>query len=234
MNCKALLLLTPMLAAALPAPGVHQVQTKMYAVPGLTTSGGTKTAEVYAPKDLGVYPYISFAHGIIDAGYDTLMRDLAAYGFVVSNMKTCAGEPVCSLATFTRDQLYMLDFAQQQHAAGDAIFGMANVTNMGLAGHSYGGMATAANVRRNDPRVKAAWHLNPCPCSAIAEAGIDKDACKAAKVGVPVGYSTSSGDTVCDQLQVYDHFHCAQADTKYFANALNFVHQDPEYDRGTE
>ena len=74
--------------------GTHAVQTKMYSVPALTATGGTKAAEVYAPKEPGVYPYISFAHGIIDDGYDTLMRDLAAYGFIVSNMKTCAGEPV--------------------------------------------------------------------------------------------------------------------------------------------
>ena len=221
--------LLPIAIFSLPAPGPYAVQTKTYSIPELKTTGGTKTAEVYAPKTPGIYPYISFAHGIIDAGYDALMRDIAAYGFVVSNMKTCAGEPVCSLATFTEDQLYMLDFAEAMRKQGDLLFSMANTTNVGLAGHSYGGMATATNTRKNDPRVRAAWHLNPCPCSAIVEGGGDKNACKAAAIGVPVVYSTSSGDNVCDQVQVYDHFHCAKAKTKFFANADKFVHQDPEY-----
>ena len=69
-----------------------------------------------------LYPFISFAHGIIDASYDALLTDLAAYGFVVSNMKTCAGVPVCALAPYTADQLSMLDFAEAQRAAGDALF----------------------------------------------------------------------------------------------------------------
>ena len=113
---------------ALPAPGTHAVQTKTYAVPSLTATGGTKTAKVFAPKDPPssrrptLYPFISFAHGIIDASYDALLTDLAAYGFVVSNMKTCAGVPVCALAPYTADQLSMLDFAEAQRAAGDALF----------------------------------------------------------------------------------------------------------------
>jgi hypothetical protein len=96
-----------------PPHGKHAVQTRTYDVPGLKASG-EKKVKVYAPKDNGTYPFVTFAHGIIDNNYETLCSDIASYGFVVSNMLSCAPS-LCNLDHFTQDQLYMLDFAEEQH-----------------------------------------------------------------------------------------------------------------------
>jgi hypothetical protein len=89
---------------ALPPPGQYKVSKTTILVPELKGTGGKKEAIVYAPSTPGNYPFITFAHGIIDDNYVSLMSIVASYGYLVTNLQNCV--PECNLKSYADDQVF--------------------------------------------------------------------------------------------------------------------------------
>jgi hypothetical protein len=125
----------------------------------------------------------------------------------------------------------MIDFVEK-NAKKYPVLAMANTSNVGLLGHSYGGMTTVYNSHsRSDSRIKAAFNLHPCPCTALES--FDKNACNDMNIDIPVAYATGSLDNVCSQLDVLNYFTKTKQKQKFFWNMLDIIHQDPEYEPPT-
>ena len=71
---------------------------------------------------------------------------------------------------------------------------MANGTNGGIAGHSYGGMATVISARDPGSNIHAAFALHPCPCFE----GAPPVGCPAQfTIDIPIYFVTGTLDTIC-------------------------------------
>ena len=141
-----------------------------------------------------------------------LLQIVASYGYVVTNLQNCV--PECDLKSYADDQYSMIDFVAKN---GDKypVLKNANTSNVGLMGHSYGGMTNVFNAQRQDSRIKAAFHLHPCPCEALES--FDHGACGDMHVDIPVAYATGSLDNVCSQVGVLDyHTHTKTSKPKFF------------------
>jgi hypothetical protein len=122
----------------------------------------------------------------------------------------------------------MIDFVEK-NAKKYPVLAMANTSNVGLLGHSYGGMTTVYNSHaRKDSRIKAAFNLHPCPCTVLES--FDKSACNDMNIDIPVAYATGSLDNVCSQIDVLNYFTKTKQKQKFFWNMLDIIHQDAEYD----
>lgn len=154
----AVLTLPATSAAASPAPSVplgmpveqryadagpEQVSTRMVTDP---VSGGTFA--LYHPSDLGdsTHPVVTWGNGT-GAGprnYDTLLRHLASWGFVVidsTNTQTGDGVDILAGATYV---------VRRNDARGDELRGRIDTTRVAAVGHSQGATGVLNATRLGD------------------------------------------------------------------------------------
>jgi dienelactone hydrolase len=115
------------------------------------------------------YPLIVFAHGSggLGKGYDILLRTWAAAGYVVAapafpiaRDDSPAGEWQLDLPKLPADMSFVIDQVLKLNAdASSPLNGAVDPAQIGVAGHSMGGMTTlavAGNTCCHDKRIKAA------------------------------------------------------------------------------
>ena len=154
----ATLAATAALAGALAATAQAQGPNN-YRNPGpakTVKEAGGEACTVWRPATVSAKtPVIVWGNGRGQAPekYETILSDLASWGFVVAAANTPnAGTGVETLAC--------LDYLTAENAkAGDAMMGKLDLTKVGVAGHSMGG-GGALNAAR-DPRIKATVAVLP-------------------------------------------------------------------------
>jgi hypothetical protein len=100
------------------------------------------------------FPVIAFNHGIFGGGsqnqaeYSDVVSTIASWGFFVVAMDGCS-TALCEVGLFSTDQRTVVNrFAEGKVSVSKYPFvALANGTNGGIAGHSYGGMATVISAR---------------------------------------------------------------------------------------
>ena len=196
-------------------PGRYNVTARKSKLHGLKAGDSVRVSVPDAP---GPFPLIVFLHGADDNDYHGLQANLAAYGFVVVAPLGCM--PYCEPNhQWAADQLRVISLVNSSTA--DPAYRKANTSNVGIMGHSMGGIATVTNTRTTDPRVRAAFALHPCP---KAKAGV---------VRIPAAFVTGSKDTTCSQHEVFEYYAAASNTTPhppdpplYFANMKGLGHMD--------
>jgi len=179
--------------------GPYQVQAeKISNVPGLT-QGGAPVAYIIYPAGAddetqfpqGSFPFLSFAHGIstfapydVYNAYGPILRIVASFGFIIMAAQTCP-TPGKYCPQFYLDQLATIKAAQQRtlHPALKS----ADFSNIGVFGHSMGGMATLASATSSQHGVKAAVSMHPC-----------KFVLEGPNIHVPIMLTAGSADTTCE------------------------------------
>jgi hypothetical protein len=117
-----------------------------YATAALSVTNGSDsfTVNVWVPSSPGTHPVVSFSPGLeqLSAGYTPYATRLASWGFVVL-MRDDPGLLV-SADTVASDLSYTFGtwLPAQNAMSGSALDGKANLSLVGLAGHSRGGQAT--------------------------------------------------------------------------------------------
>lgn len=115
------------------------------------------------------FPLVVFAHGSggLGTGYDTLLRTWAAAGYVVAapafpiaRDDAAQGDWMVDLPKLPGDMTFVINEILRLNADGSSpLQGAVDPANIGVAGHSMGGMTTlavAGNTCCHDRRVKAA------------------------------------------------------------------------------
>jgi hypothetical protein len=101
---------------------------------------------------------------------------------------------------------------------------MADTTNVGLAGHSWGGIAAIIAAGQNRKEVKGVYSLHPCPC---LQSGSMSGLCGKVKTNVPIGYFTGTADSVCYPPSVYSYYQRTSAPNKVYASMNGITHFNP-------
>jgi dienelactone hydrolase len=110
----------------------------------VTSSLDSFTVNVWVPKSAGPHPVVSFSPGLVQpsAGYVVYATRLASWGFVVLMRDdpglSVSGDTVASDISYT----VATWLAAQNTTSGSPLFGKADLSHVGLAGHSRGGQAT--------------------------------------------------------------------------------------------
>ena len=170
----------------------------------------------------GTFPIISFNHGILSGGsqnqadYSDIVKIIASWGFFVVAMDGCSTS-LCEVGLFSRDQLNVINrFAEGKVSKSRYPFvELADPSRAGIAGHSYGGMATVISARGHGSNVKAAFALHPCPCYE----GNPPQGCPPKfEIDIPIYYVTGTKDTICLPAAVKnDYDRTSGSPTKGFA-----------------
>jgi dienelactone hydrolase len=92
---------------------------------------------------------------------------------------------------------------------------MADTSKVGVAGHSWGAIATLVSALANKKEVKAAFSLHPCPC---ATSGSVHGLCGNLDFKVPIAYITGTADSVCSPSQVESYYSRSKGANKAIAN----------------
>ena len=134
-------------------------------------------------------------------------------------MDVCA--ETCDVDMFATDRLHVIDAAK---TSSNPLLRMADTSRLGVAGHSWGGIATIISALSNRPEVKAAFALHPCPCATSASV---HGLCKDLSFRIPIAYFTGSADTVCNPGQVEAYYDRSTGANKAIANLKGINHQNP-------
>lgn len=198
-------------------------------------SGGAsdnKTAADFFKTHQASFPLVSFNHGIMLGGsgnqaeYSELVTVIASWGFVVVAMDGCA-TAACLVGLFAKDQLNVVEriLSGKVDANKYPFFTLVSPDKKaGIAGHSYGGMATVINARSPGPNVGAAFALHPCPCFE----GMPPQGCPSKfSISIPIFYTTGSLDTVCLPNFVKDDYDRTAGPKTAFANMKGITHFEP-------
>ena len=148
-------------------------------------SGRSIITEVWYPKPEagkpnGPYPLIIFAHGFMAFRTQStrLTKHLASHGYFVvspdfplSGMAgytyNRGGPAIGDVVNQPRDISFLIDtFLGFSNTAGNQFEGMIDPENIGITGHSLGGLTTILSSlgMKADPRIKAAIPLSPIAC----------------------------------------------------------------------
>jgi dienelactone hydrolase len=215
------------------SPGCEMCQSEISICVPYTSAGedgGPHTHDAdWIRERAGTFPLISFLHGIGGGGfgnqaeYSDVITGLASWGFVVVAMDGCS-TPLCAVGPFARDQRQVVaQFAEGKvDKAKYPFVALANATNAGISGHSYGGMATVISARDPGPHIRAAWALHPCPCH---EAYTD---CPATfEISLPIFFTTGTLDTICPSPFVLDDYNKASGSPrKGYADMSGIMHTE--------
>jgi len=196
-------------------------------------------ASVFYPKDADAlpkpgdetFPVIAFGHGwgvdgpYVGPSYSKLLTTIASFGFIIIAPESCSENIYCT--TFDQDLYRALDFAKNASTPG-SINGTvprtpwrhADVSRLGIAGHSMGGDAAAISagmsVDRKRHNISAVVALNPgCMFDGIP-VGADVD--------TPIMYTTGAEDTVVLPAVVWTTFLSTHYKPRVFANTLHGSH----------
>jgi predicted dienelactone hydrolase len=142
----------------------------------------TEAKDDIALPAAGSYPLVVFSHGFGGLSLQSvpLMEQLASHGFVVvapshtGNTQDDSSSPNPEADRFPDIAFVIDEMAAANSDAGSAFFGHVDATNVGVAGHSYGGMtaqfmAAGYGGAPADPRVKAIVPVAPSSASLSDE-----------------------------------------------------------------
>jgi hypothetical protein len=110
----------------------------------VTSSLDSFTVNVWVPKPSGPHPVVSFSPGLVQpsSGYFIYATRLASWGFVVLMRDDpgllTSGDTVASDISYTVGTW----LPAQNTTSGSPLFGKADLSHVGLTGHSRGGQAT--------------------------------------------------------------------------------------------
>jgi predicted dienelactone hydrolase len=194
-------------------------------VPGLSM-GGQSNAYIYYPTDAldtdETYPFLSFAHGTgvggwlpdVPTAYGSLLNLVASQGFIIMAPTTC---PSLECFQYVKDQLATID-AAKGHPDLHPALANADFTNVGVFGHSMGGMSTvlAAGSDGKGYNIKAAVPMHPCWELGLSGASVD----------VPILFTAGSADSVCEDGCAYNLYNQVKKD-KVFWDQQGATHFDP-------
>lgn len=191
-------------------------------VPGLT-QGGAANAYIYYPQAAlesnEKFPFLSFAHGLgvggflpgVPTAYGSLLKLVASQGFIIMAPTTC---PALLCPGYYKDQLATIT-AAKSHPGLHPALANADLENVGVFGHSQGGMSTttAAGV--------TGYNMVAVPMHSCMELGLT-----GAKIDVPVMFTAGSADTVCQDGCAYTLWKEVKQD-KVFWDLKGASHFDP-------
>jgi len=197
-----------------------------------TNMDANMTAAEWIKAKAGTFPIISFNHGIMSGGsknqaeYSDVVKIIASWGFFVVAMDGCS-TALCEVGPYSVDQLNVIErFAKGEVSKSKYPFvALADPWNAGIAGHSYGGMATVISARGHSSNVKAAFALHPCPCFE----GNPPQGCPPRfEINIPIYYVTGTLDTICLPAAVKnDYDRTAGGPSKGFAEMEGITHLEP-------
>ena len=196
------------------------------------TSLSNMSSAEWIKAKAGTFPLISFNHGILSGGYKNqaqysdIVKIIASWGFFVVAMDGCS-TAYCEVGPYSRDQLNVINRFEQGKVSKSKypFVALANAANAGIAGHSYGGMATVISARGHPWNVKAAFALHPCPCYE----GNPPQGCPLQfKIDIPIYYVTGTLDTICLPAAVKnDYDRTTGSPRKGFAEMKGIKHTEP-------
>jgi len=197
-------------------------------VPGLT-QGAPNNAYIYYPTSAleeghnGNFPFLSFAHGLgvggglepgVSVAYKTLLETVAAQGFIVMAATTC---PRTLCVMDYKDQLATISAAKNHPELHPALKN-ADLTNVGVFGHSMGGMATINSAQASGYNIKAAVALHNCLQLGLTGSGIK----------VPILFTAGSVDSICQDGCAYSIYNQVPAGQhKVFFDISGTTHMEP-------
>ena len=184
-------------------------------------SQGTALAGEKANSTLpgaSLWPITVFAHGTGGGyltTYQTNMKTLASYGFIVLAPMSCPLKECYS--SYSYDQLATAVSARNMGASLHPALAYADFTKVGVYGHSMGAMATmlsAAYASKYNIVAAAAQH--PCVDEGTIPGSIQ----------VPIMYTSATGDSICAHTFA-DNFYAATPGRKVLWELQGSSHFEP-------
>lgn len=205
-------------AAAAGWPGPYNVSDGVIAqVPGLTQPAPHAADVVYATgAAAGTLPLLVFGHGYGSGGsllaprYHTLLHSVASFGFVVVAPQSC---PTQGCGSYYKDMLATIAACRANSSLHPAL-ASANLTRVGVFGHSQGGVATVEAAAHDGYGIAAAAANHPCN----ADGG---------KVRVPTMFITGSSDPTCGPRYSEAEFAADPTPGKVLFVIDGAVHEEP-------
>jgi hypothetical protein len=163
----------------------------------VTNGSDSFTVNVWVPSTSGTHPVVSFSPGLEQpsAGYTPYATRLASWGFVVL-MRDDPGILV-SGDTVASDLAYTVGtwLPAQSAMSGSALYGKADLTHVGLAGHSRGGQTTLVAAEGGLLGKVEAW-VGLDPVNTAYSAGT-APAANLPSIGIPTFYIGAGIATNC-------------------------------------
>jgi hypothetical protein len=163
----------------------------------VTNGSDSFTVNVWVPSTSGTHPVVSFSPGLEQpsAGYTPYATRLASWGFVVL-MRNDPGILV-SGDTVASDLAYTVGtwLPAQSTIAGSELYGKANLSLVGLAGHSRGGQTTLVAAEEGLHGMVQAW-VGLDPVNTAYSAGT-APATNLPTIGIPTLYIGAGVATNC-------------------------------------
>jgi hypothetical protein len=163
----------------------------------VTNGSDSFTVHVWVPSTSGTHPVVSFSPGLEQpsAGYTPYATRLASWGFVVL-MRDDPGILV-SGDTVASDLSYTVGtwLPAQSTMSGSALYGKADLSHVGLAGHSRGGQTTLVAAEEGLLGKVEAW-VGLDPVNTAYSAGT-APAANLPSIGIPTLYIGAGVATNC-------------------------------------
>jgi hypothetical protein len=163
----------------------------------VTNGGSSFTVNLWIPTSSGTHPVVSFSPGLVQASapYALYGTRLASWGFVVL-MRDDPGL-LTSGDTVAADLSYTVGtwLPAQNVANGSPLFGKADLSHVGLAGHSRGGQATLLAAEGGLHGMVQAWvGLDPIDTAFVAGTAPSTNL---PSIGIPTTYIGAGVPTNC-------------------------------------
>ncbi len=212
-------------AAGAALPGLRLVAAEPVRVTDQDWSDAARSrtvpVRIYEPADAKTgLPVLLFSHGLggSRAGGEQWARLWAANGFLCVHLQHHGSDellwkdrnPLAGFAALRRamtfengllraqDVAFVLDEVGRRHKAADALFMRADLTRIGLSGHSFGARTTVTTISTlGEKRIRAAIAFSPAP-----EKGELLNRERFGKIGIP--FLNLTGTT--DHLPIVDDF----------------------------
>jgi hypothetical protein len=163
----------------------------------VTNGSDSFTVNVWVPSTSGTHPVVSFSPGLEQpcAGYTPYATRLASWGFVVL-MRNDPGILV-SGDTVASDLSYTVGtwLPEESTTSGSVLYGKANLSLVGLAGHSRGGQSTLVAAEEGLHGKVQAW-VGLDPVNTAYSAGT-APATDLPTIGIPTLYIGAGVATNC-------------------------------------
>jgi len=163
----------------------------------VTSSLDSFTVNVWVPTPAGPHPVVSFSPGLVQpsAGYVIYAQRLASWGFVVLMRDDpgllVSGDTVASDISYTVTTW----LAAQNTTSSSPLFGKADLSHVGLAGHSRGGQSTLDAAEEGLHGKVEAWvGLDPVNTAYVAGTAPSTNL---PSIGIPTLYLGAGVATNC-------------------------------------
>ena len=186
-------------------------------VAAAANASSASAANSTAPR-AGLWPIAVFAHGTGGGyltTYQTNMKTLASYGFIVLAPMSCPLKECYS--SYSYDQLAMAVSARNMGTSLHPALANADFSKVGVYGHSMGAMATMLSASyASKYSIVAAVAQHPCLDEGTVPGSIQ----------VPIMYTSATGDTICPHSYA-DSFYAATPGRKVLWELQGSSHFEP-------